>query len=399
MYAHQQGSRSAAKPARLQVPASLHAAARPHRPAGGRAAAVLTLQRLAGNAAVTRLLADRQRDLAYRQRDTVRAALRASGRPLSQSVTADMEARLGADLSAVRVHTGPAADTAARAVEASAFTTGSHLVFRDGIYRPSSATGRRVLAHELVHVLQQRHGPVAGTPGPLRISHPADSYERAADTTARRALAAGPQPAARPPHQNASQAATPAGHTVQRHFTKSTHEHFGPLKFGSGTWMQAVLHPGKIKKGTTPKVRPYWWKFLKKPATKQFFKTYMVQGHLLNMKVGGTGKSMQNLTPITKACNKAHETAVEKTVKDLVLNKKKIVFYEVWADYKKHPKPADIIGSKIYSPKKYKTVALELKKTACKRMAVELFAQWAILNKAGKQISKSSGWRIKNASK
>jgi hypothetical protein len=59
-----------------------------------------------------------------------------------------------ADLAPVRIHTGPTATAAARAVGARAFTVGNHVVF-GGEYRPSSADGRRLLAHELAHVAQQ----------------------------------------------------------------------------------------------------------------------------------------------------------------------------------------------------------------------------------------------------
>jgi len=55
----------------------------------------------------------------------------------------------------VRVHTGPQAAESARQVNAKAYTVGSHIVFGDGQYAPSSGSGRRLLAHELTHVIQQ----------------------------------------------------------------------------------------------------------------------------------------------------------------------------------------------------------------------------------------------------
>jgi hypothetical protein len=60
-----------------------------------------------------------------------------------------------ADFSAVRIHADPAAAAAARAVRARAFTFGSHIVFGADEYRPASADGRQLLAHELAHVTQQ----------------------------------------------------------------------------------------------------------------------------------------------------------------------------------------------------------------------------------------------------
>ncbi|MFD0392119.1 DUF4157 domain-containing protein [Streptomyces nogalater] len=96
-----------------------------------------------------------------------------------------MEARLGADFSDVRIHSDAAARTSAAEVGARAYTSGSHVVIGEG------GADRHTLAHELVHVIQQRQGPVAGTDNGagLRVSDPADRFEREAEATARHALA------------------------------------------------------------------------------------------------------------------------------------------------------------------------------------------------------------------
>jgi hypothetical protein len=78
------------------------------------------------------------------------------GRPLTQAARGYFEPRLGLDLSHVRLHTGPRAAEAARAVNARAFTAGPHIVFGAGRYAPGTLAGNRLLAHELVHVAQQR---------------------------------------------------------------------------------------------------------------------------------------------------------------------------------------------------------------------------------------------------
>ena len=82
------------------------------------------------------------------------------GRPLDPFSHRFMEARFGHDFSRVRVHTGPQATAAARAVDARAFTSGTDIVFDAGAYAPHTESGRRLLAHELTHVLQQRDAPV-----------------------------------------------------------------------------------------------------------------------------------------------------------------------------------------------------------------------------------------------
>jgi hypothetical protein len=78
------------------------------------------------------------------------------GRPLSASTRSFFENRMGRDFSDVRVHTGPDAERAARSVNAEAFTLRRDVVFRSGAYRPGLREGRRLLAHELTHVVQQR---------------------------------------------------------------------------------------------------------------------------------------------------------------------------------------------------------------------------------------------------
>lgn len=81
--------------------------------------------------------------------------LRTSGHPLDASTRAYMEARFGHDFSRVRVHADAVAAESARAVNALAYTVGSHVVFAKGQYAPSSSGGRDLLAHELAHVIQQ----------------------------------------------------------------------------------------------------------------------------------------------------------------------------------------------------------------------------------------------------
>jgi hypothetical protein len=68
-----------------------------------------------------------------------------------------MELRLGLDLGRVRVHADGGAAKAVAAVHARAFTVGRDIVFGSGEYAPASAEGKRLLAHELVHVAQSRH--------------------------------------------------------------------------------------------------------------------------------------------------------------------------------------------------------------------------------------------------
>jgi hypothetical protein len=92
----------------------------------------------------------------------VRQVLDSSGRPLDAAVRTDMEQRFDRDFGAVRVHTDEAATCSAGSIDALAYTAGSQIVFGQGQYAPHSDSGRRLLAHELAHVVQQAGGPTAG---------------------------------------------------------------------------------------------------------------------------------------------------------------------------------------------------------------------------------------------
>ena len=77
------------------------------------------------------------------------------GAPLPTSERAFFEPRFGRDFSDVRIHTGAAADTSARSIQARAYTLGRDIAFAKGEYTPSTPAGRRLLAHELTHTVQQ----------------------------------------------------------------------------------------------------------------------------------------------------------------------------------------------------------------------------------------------------
>jgi hypothetical protein len=99
-----------------------------------------------------------------------------------------MEARFGHDFRRVRVHSDPVADASARAVNALAYTVGHDVVLASGGPTLGSAAGRRLLAHELAHVVQDGgSGDVTGEP--LSIGRVDDPAECAADSAADRVVA------------------------------------------------------------------------------------------------------------------------------------------------------------------------------------------------------------------
>ncbi|MFD7612790.1 DUF4157 domain-containing protein [Streptomyces sp. NPDC059828] len=163
---------------------------------------LLALQRAAGNAAVSRAVAAErhqhsagcghdQRQPAVQRSSLVHQVLGSAGRPLDSALGGEMSARFGGvDFSSVRVHTDAVAQRSAAEIGASAYTSGSHVVW--------NGRDKHTLAHELTHVIQQSQGPVAGTDngGGLRVSDPSDSYERAAEANATRVMT-GPAPVQR----------------------------------------------------------------------------------------------------------------------------------------------------------------------------------------------------------
>ena len=86
---------------------------------------------------------------------SVDQALASPGRPLEPALRQDMEQRFGHDFSRVRVHSGAAAEQSARDVNAHAYTVGHDIVFGAGRFAPGTHEGRRLIAHELTHVVQQ----------------------------------------------------------------------------------------------------------------------------------------------------------------------------------------------------------------------------------------------------
>lgn len=86
---------------------------------------------------------------------SVNQVLANSGRPLDSSLRQDMEQRFGRDFSDVKIHADSHAALSAKDVLSRAYTMGNDIVFGDGQFMPSTCEGRRLIAHELTHVVQQ----------------------------------------------------------------------------------------------------------------------------------------------------------------------------------------------------------------------------------------------------
>ncbi|MEJ2568560.1 MAG: DUF4157 domain-containing protein, partial [candidate division WOR-3 bacterium] len=82
-------------------------------------------------------------------------SLKGSGQPLSEATRNYFEPRFGYDFSAVRIHTGNEANDTAKLINARSFTFGNDIVFGTSNYSPKTSEGKKLLAHELTHVIQQ----------------------------------------------------------------------------------------------------------------------------------------------------------------------------------------------------------------------------------------------------
>jgi hypothetical protein len=92
------------------------------------------------------------------------AGLRSHSRPLDPGTRAFMESRFGREFGGVRVHAGQDAGDSAQRIRARAYTLGGHVVFAPGEYAPGTQAGRRLIAHELAHVVQQSGDDAAAVP-------------------------------------------------------------------------------------------------------------------------------------------------------------------------------------------------------------------------------------------
>ncbi len=115
----------------------------------------------------------------------VHEVLHSPGQPLDRETRAFMEPHFGHDFSTVRVHADAQAAESARAVNASAYTIGHDVVFDAGRFSPGTDIGRRLLAHELTHVVQQGSGGPK-LPDKVEIGRADDGAEREARSVASR---------------------------------------------------------------------------------------------------------------------------------------------------------------------------------------------------------------------
>jgi hypothetical protein len=187
--------------ARIRVAEDEAAAAHPARKLPSRgpeptgASSVANLQRLVGNRAVLRMVGESRSDVVGPEGGALPEglgaridSLRGGGRRVDGDVSERVGATLGTDLSGVRVHTNSEADSISRSLSAKAFTVGRDIFFSQNSYQPGSASGDRLIAHELTHVAQQTGGAVQRSTQGMMVGRVDDPLEADADRVADQAL-------------------------------------------------------------------------------------------------------------------------------------------------------------------------------------------------------------------
>lgn len=120
----------------------------------------------------------------------VHEVLRSPSQRLDPLTRAYLEPRLGHDFSKVHIHADVRAAQSADAVNALAYTVGHHIVFGAGQYAPQTAAGKKLIAHELAHVIQQ--SGQQDVQSQLVVASAHDAFEHEADRVAQRALSGRP---------------------------------------------------------------------------------------------------------------------------------------------------------------------------------------------------------------
>ena len=87
---------------------------------------------------------------------TLREGIASPGQPLDSATRGFFESRLGHSFAGVKVHDDISAAESARKLDADAYSVGNELVFANGRFRPGTKSGDLLLAHELVHTVQQK---------------------------------------------------------------------------------------------------------------------------------------------------------------------------------------------------------------------------------------------------
>lgn len=157
---------------------------------------VLAAQQQVGNQVVQRALdkrpsdrqvTDEQGNLLPEITDTIQQK-RGGGAPLPEDIQREAGKKFKRSFKNVRIHTDETADSLSRTIRARAFTIGSDIFFKRGVFAPGTSQGRETMIHELTHVVQQSGSK--GGAGRLKLGAPDSAHEKQADQMGKSSAAA-----------------------------------------------------------------------------------------------------------------------------------------------------------------------------------------------------------------
>ncbi|MBF2065984.1 MAG: DUF4157 domain-containing protein [Calothrix sp. C42_A2020_038] len=185
----------------------------------------------------------------------VHQVLKSPGQPLDSSTRIFMQSRFNHDFTGVRVHTDAEAAKSAKMVNALAYTVGQNVVFGVGQYAPGTGSGRRLLAHELVHTIQQSKLSNNNSLDKIKIGAANDASEGAADLLAEQGLKT------KPGDSIAVNNIAPASKLVLQR-TCAAHPDESYYRTASNyckdTGFSGSLHPGQRCYREVPRRSGYW---------------------------------------------------------------------------------------------------------------------------------------------
>ena len=152
---------------------------------------------------------------------SVDRVLASPGRPLEPALRQEMGQRFGHDFASVRVHADAVDEQSARDVNANAYTVGHDIVFGAGRFAPGTHDGRRLIAHELTHVIQQtsrrtENNTGAGDGGPAAVCTTTPTIQRQMTPKSKHVHGFGHKPHALTPAR--SRNSKPGSATMMRHW-------------------------------------------------------------------------------------------------------------------------------------------------------------------------------------
>jgi hypothetical protein len=171
-----------------------------------------------------------------------------------------------------------------------------------------------------------------------------------------------------------------------RVWTGTEYVNYGPVNSdGTATSMHAELHTAKA--GSRPTVKPTWWPAAPQ-GTKDWFESYMVQGHLLNDNLGGPGNTLSNLTPLTRTANTRHHWSAEWYIKNRMAKGGVHAEYQVTV---KHGAGVTAKGIGITDP----TVAADVNTNYASKIPDHIEADVTYYDTTGKWLT-GEGWIVQN---